>query len=305
MAVGCAPTVLHLPLDWIALVVEIDSSEGHGVCRTRIECSDTVGLVHRECGREERCVVVVLSIRESTLTVKLLAYVVRRIHLLAVLERSDSQLCNLIHRQVEVLPVGSVVHVAVVLYLVCLVIRTTRVVHHHDECALNRVAHYLVVERLRCEAARLAYGTTVLVAELVCEFLHRLAICHREHTIDGREHLGLAVGNGLWLLAGSHHAMQLKSILAKLRREQRTHLCCILGSECLGLSRHRNESVLRSEVGYTTECTAIVERTLEEELHTWVVYRLLGVVDDTLKHKVGLLKLVVEEEIVVREVYAQ
>ena len=53
-----------------------------------------------------------------------------------------------------------------------------------------------------------------------------------------------------------------------------------------------HESVLRSEVGYAAECAAVVERVLEEELHTHVVDGLLGVV-----------QLVVEEEIVVRILY--
>ena len=48
-----------------------------------------------------------------------------------------------------------------------------------------------------------------------------------------------------------------------------------------------------------------IDRTLEEELHASVVDRLLGIIDNTLEHEVSLLKLVVEEEIVVRELNLQ
>ena len=41
----------------------------------------------------------------------------------------------------------------------------------------------------------------------------------------------------------------------------------------------------------------------EEELHPWVVHRLIGTVDDALQHKIGFLQLVPEEEIGVRELH--
>ena len=60
---------------------------------------------------------------------------------------------------------------------------------------------------------------------------------------------------------------------------------------------HRHQSVLLGEVGHATEGTAIVDGVLEEEAHTLVVDGLAGIVDDALEHEVGLLQLVVEEEI--------
>ena len=42
---------------------------------------------------------------------------------------------------------------------------------------------------------------------------------------------------------------------------------------------------------------------MEEELHTLVVDGLLACIDDTLKHQVGLFKLIPEEEIGLRELY--
>ena len=198
------------------------------MCRTRVVCRDALSLCHRECGVEERTVVIVLCIEIAQLAVELLAYVVRRIHLLAVLERSDGEVGDVLHREVEVLPVLSVVDVTVILHLVCLVIRTARVVHHHDECAFEWTANGVVVELLRCELARFADRLAFLVAELVCKFLHRLTHCHGEHAINGAEHLCLAVLDGLLLLSVSHHLAELQTILAELGRDERRNLGCVL-----------------------------------------------------------------------------
>ena len=116
----------------------------------------------------------------------------------------------------------------VILHLVCLVVGAARVVHHHDECAFERTAYCVVVELLRCELARFAYGLAFLVAELVCKLLHRLTHCHGEHAINGAEHLSLAVLDGLMLLSVSHHLAKLQTILAELGRDERRNLGCVL-----------------------------------------------------------------------------
>ena len=67
------------------------------------------------------------------------------------------------------------------------------------------MAHYLVVERLRSEAAWFAHSLAVLVAELVGELLYRLAHRDRQHVVYGAKHLGLALVDCDNLLAVGHH----------------------------------------------------------------------------------------------------
>ena len=52
-----APRVLNLPLQGLALGIEIDGCQGHGVCRTAVERRDALGLRHVERGVEERGIV--------------------------------------------------------------------------------------------------------------------------------------------------------------------------------------------------------------------------------------------------------
>ena len=67
------------------------------------------------------------------------------------------------------------------------------------------MAHYLVVERLRSEAAWLAHSLAVLVAELVGELLYWLTHCDGQHVVNGAQHLGLALVDCRGLLAVGHH----------------------------------------------------------------------------------------------------
>ena len=64
---------------------------------------------------------------------------------------------------------------AVILHLVCFVEWSPWVVHHHDECTVDRSAHRLVEELHGCIFPWLANGFSVLVLEYVCELADRLA----------------------------------------------------------------------------------------------------------------------------------
>ena len=92
----------------------------------------------------------------------------------------------------------------------------TRVVHHHDECAVELVAYGGVVELLRGVLLGFAHSVAVFVAEGVCKLLHRLSERERKHVVDLGKHLCLALLYGCGFLSVGHHLAQLKSKLAQL-----------------------------------------------------------------------------------------
>ena len=191
----------------------------------------------------------------------------------------------------------AIVGVAVILHLVGLPVGTARVVHHHHEGAVERMAHGLVVELLRGVLAGLAHGLAVLVLEGVGKLLHRVAQRDGQHVIDRAEHLSLAGLNVALRLLGSHHLAQFQTKLAQLRGDQLRHTRGVLCGVGLRHGLHRHDTILLSQVGSTTERTAVIERIFEEELHALVVNGFIGAVDHALQHQVGLLQLVVEGEI--------
>ncbi len=199
----------------------------------------------------------------------------------------------------------AVVGVAVILHLVGLVIRVARVVHHHDEGAVELPANGGLVEALGGIGLSLAHLPAVLVAEGVAELLDRLAQGEAEHVIDGAEHLGLAGGNLPGVLAGGGHTAQLQPVLAQFARHEAAHPARVLARIGLGHHVHGHEPVLLGQIGNTTEGSAVAKRTLEEELHPSILDGLSGKVDDTLQHEVGLLQLVVEKQVVLRELHRQ
>ena len=222
---------------------------------------------------------------------------------MTILQGSDGELRNLLHRQVQVLPVMTIVGVAVVLYLVCLVIRTAWVVHHHQEGTVEVLANSLLIETLRSIFLSLAYLLAILVAECIGKLLHRLTQSKAEHVINLGKHLCLTSLDSSRFLALGYHLAELETILAELAADETAHLGSIVAGISLWLSAHWYETVLASQVGNTAESTTVIEWILEEELHLRILQAFLAEVDDTLEHQVSLLQLVVEEEIVLRELY--
>ena len=197
----------------------------------------------------------------------------------------------------------TIVGVAVVLYLVCFVIRTAWVVHHHDEGTVEVLANRLLIETLRSIFLSLAYLLAILVAESISEFLYRLTQSKAEHVINLSEHFCLTSLDSSRFLALGYHLAEFETILAELAADEAAHLGSIVAGISLWLSTHWYETILASQVGNTTESTTVIERILEEELHLRILEALLAEVDDTLEHQVSLLQLVVEEEIILRILY--
>ena len=59
------------------------------------------------------------------------------------------------------------------------------------------------------------------------------------------------------------------------------------------------------QIGHATESAAVADGIVKEELHALVVNGLVGTVDDPLQHEVGLLQLVPEEEVGLREAHGE
>ena len=270
------------------------------MCGAAVESGDAVGLVHGERRAEECGIVVVVNVQITPLAVELLAYIIAGVHLRRVFQRGDGHSGNLLHRQVDVFPVVSVIRVAVIFNFVSLVVRAARVVHSHDESPVDRTAHGLLVEFLRRIGLCRACLFPVLVLEGIRETLHRLAQRECQDMVDAGKHLRLACLDGCLRLLSGHHPAQLQSVFPQLRRYDFRHAGGVFGRVGLRHRLHRYDTVLLCQVGQTAECTAVTDRILEEELHARVVQRLPGIVYHSLQHQIGLLQLVVEGEVDVR-----
>ena len=92
---------------------------------------DALFLIHIEGGAHERFIIIVFHIEQATLGIQELAYVAREIHHGAVLQRSDSHLFDIFHRQIDVRPVLPIVAMTVVIYFIALVVLARGIVHNH------------------------------------------------------------------------------------------------------------------------------------------------------------------------------
>ena len=300
VTVAAAPGVLHHPLRGLALGGEVNGHERHGVARGRGEGGDAFGLRHREVGLEERGVVVVAQREHARLGVEELAHVAREVHHRGVLDRGDGHGLDFLHRQVDVRPLRAVVRVSVHVDGVGLVVGTGRVVHHHHEGVLQVLAHILFVEGEGRVLLR-AHGLALGVLHRPGELLHGFAEAGGEDAVDRGEHFRLAFLQGGGLLAGSHGLAQREAVFAELELQDGSHARGVVRVEALGHHLGGHEAVFAHHVDDAAEGAAVRERVLEQPLHELVVHGLRGVVDHGLKEKVGLLQLVVEEAVALRE----
>ena len=142
---------------------------------TTIESCNTLCLVHWEGCSEKCCIVIVIQVKITTLAVELLTHIITGVHLRWVFQRSNSHLRNILHWKIHILPVMTIVGVAIILNLVGLIVRTTRVVHSHNKGTIKRTAHCLLVEFLWCIGLCLTNLLTILILESKGKGLHWLA----------------------------------------------------------------------------------------------------------------------------------
>ena len=97
----------------------------------------------------------------------------------------------------------------------------------------------------------------------------------------------------------------MQAILTEFRLDDSCHTGSTLCREGLRLYSHRHQSVFFRQIGDTAERAAVAYRTLEEELHPLGINRFLGGIDNPLQEEVGLLQLVIEEQIGLGILYCQ
>ena len=194
---------------------------------------------------------------------------------------------------------------AVVFHFVSLVVFAAWVVHRHDESAVKLASNHLVAERLRGVGLWFANAVAILVLESILESFYRFAQCEGKNVVNIAQHFSFACFNGSsWFLVG-YHLAKFQAIFAELGRDDRRHARGVFSRITLRHHLHRNQSVLVYKVGNAAKSATIANRTLKEELHHRVVHWLVGVVYNSLEHKVGFLQLVVEAKVNVRKLYAQ
>ena len=78
----------------------------------------------------------------------------------------------------------SIVSMAVVINLVSLIIRSTRVVHHHNKRTIKRTTNGLFIEFLRCISLHPAHLFTILILVGIAKRLNWFAKRKRQDVID-------------------------------------------------------------------------------------------------------------------------
>ena len=144
------PAILNLPLQRLAIGIQVYGLESHCVGGATVKGLDALSLVHCERITEKRSIVVVVECCDPLRAVKFTTHIARVIHHRIVLERCDSHLLDLIHGEVDVRPVLTIVSVAVIFDLIDLVVRTRRIIHQHHKLPTEVSTYKALVEGLRC-----------------------------------------------------------------------------------------------------------------------------------------------------------
>ena len=131
------------------------------------------------------------------------------------------------------------------------------------------------------------------------EFRRRFSEVEDQHTVDFTQHLGFTFCQCFRFRAFC--VAQFQSVFFQFQADQVGHTAGIVAAIGLDHDTGRNDAVFHQVVGYAGKLSAVSDRILEQPFHHLVVNRLFPRVDDSLEEKVGLLKLVPEEVIVLRE----
>ena len=121
-----APTVFHHPFLGLAVIVEVDGHQRHGVGAAAVEALDALFLVHAERRAEETAVVVVVQVERTFLGIQELTHVATEVHHGAVFQAGNGHFFDVLDRQIDVQPIVSVVSVTVIINFIYLVERTCK-----------------------------------------------------------------------------------------------------------------------------------------------------------------------------------
>ena len=266
-------------------------------------------FVHAELHSSQRLVVEVSEVERALAAAEEFAHVAREVHRRVVPDARDGHFLDALDGQVHVEPVLSVIDVAVVLDFVDLTIFAARVVHHHNVAVFQVFAYIFGVERLRCEFLH-AHNLSLAVAARPLELRRRFSKAEGENAIDVLEHLNLLRfklfhrGFLRFLSFGSRLRVcltQSESVLAELEFQKHSHLRGVVAAEGLRHRLGRHNAIFGEQVGHPRELPAVAQRIAEQPVNLTVIVRKRPRVDDALKKEVGFLNLVVEEDIVLRE----
>ena len=189
---------------------------------------------------------------------------------------------------------------AVIFDLVEVVVRTGRVVHQHHVVVAQIVAQEAVVEAERS----VGHGVdrfTLGVAARPCEFRRGLAEIEHEHPVDLAAHLGLAASEFRGLGLGFGCVAQFQTPFTEFQREQLVEARGAVRRVGFGHHFGGNHAVFANDVGDAGKLAAVRKRIAEQPVDRFVVHRTVGGVDHSLQKQVGLLKLVEEEVVVLRQ----
>ena len=184
---------------------------------------------------------------------------------------------------------------AVILDLIDLAVFPRRVVHHHHVVGVEVVPYELLVEALRS----VGLGAHELVLGVVAgplELCRRLSETDHEHPVDFLQHAGL---QGLEVLP--FRFPEPEPVFTQLVGKLGAHLGSVVRTVGLGHHLGRDHSVLHHQVGHAGELASVTDRVAEKPVYLTVFEPFVAGVYHSLEEKVGLLQLVVEEQIVLRE----
>ena len=108
-----APTVFHHPFLGLAVIVEVDGHQRHGVGAAAVEALDALFLVHAERRAEETAVVVVVQVERTFLGIQELTHVATEVHHGAVFQAGNGQFFDVLDLQIDLQPIVAVVRLTV------------------------------------------------------------------------------------------------------------------------------------------------------------------------------------------------
>ena len=238
---------------------------------------DSLTLVHGELHSEQRGIVVVGNVEHALLRIQELAHVAREIHGLAILDGSDGNLLDSLHRKIDIEPVVSVIDMAVIVDFIDLAIFSSRVVHEHDIVVVESLSHELLIEGYRCvrgAADELSLG----VISRPLEFLRWHSEAEGKNPVNVREHVLLDC------LEPCRYVLEGCLCLLALERSEACRLIGLaekesaLAEDCLELGGHlggivaavglrhcirRNDSVFQGQVGHSGKLPSVTYRVGE------------------------------------------
>ena len=292
-----APAVLDLPAVGPAVLIEVDPDQDHCVGRVARHRAQTLALLHPEAhAAHDALEIEARGVPDARLPVAEGARIAPEPDRHSALELPYAEGLELVHREVQVVDV-LIRHRADVVEAVVEVHRKARRRMVGDRRVLPEVkADELFIECLRGEAAVFMVDP-VRVPVVEIKGSDGLTEDDRENLVDLGEHF---IFTDLRVLSGLCELPELIGVLPHQHHELLHEGVRVLRLVGLGHGALRHGPVFFDQVGRHVPVAAVAE-ALENILRHPVIVGEVGVLDGHREHVVGLLKFVVEGEIVAGE----